>query len=178
MISVIQCLVIFYSIDSCTNSKLFDPDWMLDVENRTQIPNVSPPGVLKSILRVSVINVGEVTCWAGAPGLPSLSILSQQMLFLIPSDPRIPSHIPWILSFPLLCVPTASSDNLQVTYSFLSYLFSLKVHQLKIVFIFVPWHQQKYFYLKYKMIAHSFLSLPLKILKYQQHNNPTRPGVE
>ena len=151
---------------------------MLDVENRTQIPNVSPPGVLKSILRVSVINVGEVTCWAVAPGPLSLNLITTNAVFNPRVNPRIPSHIPWILSFPLLCVPTASSDNLQVTYSFLSYLFSLKVHQLKIVFIFVPWHQQKYFYLKYKMIAHSFLSLPLKILKYQQHNNPTRPGVE
>ena len=154
---------------------------MLDVENRTQIPNVSPPGVLKSILRVSVINVGEVTCWAGAPGLPSLSILSQQMLFLIPSESQDTLTYPLdpLLSSSLCAYCVIRQLTSYVFFSsFLSYLFTLKVHQLKIVFIFVPWHQQKYFYLKYKMIAHSFLSLPLKILKYQQHNNPTRPGVE
>ena len=154
---------------------------MLDVENRTQIPNVSPPGVLKSILRVSVINVGEVTCWAVAPGPLSLSILSQQMLFLIPSESQDTLTYPLdpLLSSSLCAYCVIRQLTSYVFFSsFLSYLFTLKVHQLKIVFIFVPWHQQKYFYLKYKMIAHSFLSLPLKILKYQQHNNPTRPGVE
>ena len=98
---------------------------MLDVENRTQIPNVSPPGVLKSILRVSVINVGEVTCWAVAPGLPSLSILSQQMLFLIPSESQDTLTYPLdpLLSSSLCAFCVIRQLTSYVYFSFLSFFF-------------------------------------------------------
>ena len=86
-------------------------------------------------------------CWRGhllgggtGPSL-SLSILSQQMLFLIPSESQDTLTYPLdpLLSSSLCAYCVIRQLTSYVFFSsFLSYLFSLKVHQLKIVFIFVP----------------------------------------
>ena len=100
---------------------------MLDVENRTQIPNVSPPGVLKSILRVSVINVGEVTCWAVAPGPLSLNLITTNAVFnpeWIPGYPHIsPGSSPFLFSVCLLRHPTTYKLRILFFLSFVSFLF-------------------------------------------------------
>ena len=131
--------VSFYSALQAPYLLWFNCDTRLDGgyrEEKTIIPNVSPLSL--KINSLSVINVGEVTRWAGAPGPGSrlsLSILSQQMLFLIRSESQdtLTSHFP---SFPLsecnVCLLLRRPTNSKFFFSVLSLL--QNSHQLKYVF--------------------------------------------
>ena len=105
-------------------------------ERRTLIPNVSPLGL--KINSLCVCN----QCWRGhplrghrAPGQGSLSILSQQMLFLIRSESQDTLTFPL---FPLsqcnvcLILLRPTSSNLHLLFCLIS---SLKLHKLKYVFL-------------------------------------------